>query len=55
MPGLFRAWAIRFGVGQYSMRVWLGPQEVCVRGLTPQDVVNVVPRPMQWDEGDKWA
>ena len=45
MPGLFQAWAIRFGVGQYSLRIWLDPQKLHVRGLTPQDVVNVIPRP----------
>ena len=32
-----------FGVGQYSMRIWLDPQTLQARGLTPQDVINVDP------------
>ena len=31
-----------FGVGQYSMRVWLDPQKMQARGLTPQDVVQAI-------------
>ena len=31
-----------FGVGQYSMRVWLDPQALHARDLTPQDVINVI-------------
>ena len=31
-----------FGVGQYSMRIWLDPQKLQARGLVPQDVINVV-------------
>src|SRR6266581_3591378 len=30
-----------FGVGQYSMRIWLDPQRLQARGLTAQDVINV--------------
>jgi hydrophobic/amphiphilic exporter-1 (mainly G- bacteria), HAE1 family len=29
-----------FGAGQYSMRVWLDPEKLRARGLTPQDVVQ---------------
>jgi HAE1 family hydrophobic/amphiphilic exporter-1 len=29
-----------FGAGQYSMRVWLDPEKLQARGLTPSDVVN---------------
>ena len=31
-----------FGVGQYAMRIWLDPQLLLARGLTPQDVVQAV-------------
>ena len=31
-----------FGVGQYSMRIWLDPQRLQARGLVPQDVINVI-------------
>jgi hydrophobic/amphiphilic exporter-1 (mainly G- bacteria), HAE1 family len=31
-----------FGVGQYSMRIWLDPEKLKARGLEPQDVVNAV-------------
>ena len=36
-----------FGVGQYSMRIWLDPQALHVRGLTPQDVINVIQQQSQ--------
>lgn len=36
-----------FGVGQYSMRVWLDPQKLYARGLTPQDVINVIQQQSQ--------
>ena len=36
-----------FGVGQYSMRIWLDPQKLYVRGLTAQDVVSVVQQQSQ--------
>ena len=29
-----------FGAGEYSMRVWLDPERMAARGLTPSDVVN---------------
>jgi hydrophobic/amphiphilic exporter-1 (mainly G- bacteria), HAE1 family len=31
-----------FGVGEYSMRVWLDPQQMFQRGLMPTDVVNAL-------------
>src|SRR5277367_1089547 len=31
-----------FGVGQYSMRIWLDPQTLHARGLAPQDVINAI-------------
>ncbi len=31
-----------FGAGEYSMRVWLDPDEMRVRGITPQDVVSMI-------------
>lgn len=31
-----------FGAGQYSMRVWLDPEKMRVRGLTPDDVIEVI-------------
>ncbi|MDN4999670.1 efflux RND transporter permease subunit [Bradyrhizobium sp. GCM10027634] len=31
-----------FGAGQYSMRVWLDPNKLQVRGLVPQDVINAI-------------
>ena len=31
-----------FGAGQYSMRVWLDPEKLRSRGLTPQDVVQAL-------------
>ncbi|HYX19658.1 MAG TPA: efflux RND transporter permease subunit, partial [Thermoanaerobaculia bacterium] len=31
-----------FGVGEYSMRVWLDPQQMYQRGLMPTDVVNAL-------------
>jgi HAE1 family hydrophobic/amphiphilic exporter-1 len=31
-----------FGVGEYSMRVWLDPQQMFQRGLMPSDVVNAL-------------
>ncbi len=36
-----------FGVGQYSMRIWLDPQALYARGLTPQDVINVIQQQSQ--------
>jgi HAE1 family hydrophobic/amphiphilic exporter-1 len=31
-----------FGVGQYAMRVWMDPQKLDARGLTPSDVVQAI-------------
>jgi hydrophobic/amphiphilic exporter-1 (mainly G- bacteria), HAE1 family len=31
-----------FGIGQYSMRVWLNPQQLLARSLTPKDVMNAI-------------
>jgi hydrophobic/amphiphilic exporter-1 (mainly G- bacteria), HAE1 family len=31
-----------FGAGQYSMRVWLDPDKMHARGLTPQDVIQAL-------------
>ena len=31
-----------FGAGDYSMRVWLDPQKVAERGLSPGDVVREI-------------
>src|SRR3954471_17156710 len=31
-----------FGAGQYSMRVWLNPNELQARSLTPQDVIQAM-------------
>jgi HAE1 family hydrophobic/amphiphilic exporter-1 len=36
-----------FGVGQYSMRVWLDPQRLRARGLTPSDVVQAIQQQSQ--------
>ncbi len=31
-----------FGAGEYSMRIWLDPEQMRVRGLTPQDVMSMI-------------
>jgi hydrophobic/amphiphilic exporter-1 (mainly G- bacteria), HAE1 family len=31
-----------FGIGEYSMRVWLDPESMRIRSLTPRDVMNAV-------------
>ncbi|HET6806821.1 MAG TPA: efflux RND transporter permease subunit, partial [Frateuria sp.] len=31
-----------FGAGEYSMRVWLNPEKLAMRGLTTGDVVNAI-------------
>jgi HAE1 family hydrophobic/amphiphilic exporter-1 len=31
-----------FGIGEYSMRVWLDPYQLNQRGLVPQDVINAI-------------
>ena len=36
-----------FGVGQYSMRVWLDPEKLQARGLGPQDVIQAITQQSQ--------
>ncbi|MBB3411164.1 HAE1 family hydrophobic/amphiphilic exporter-1 [Rhizobium sp. BK316] len=36
-----------FGAGQYAMRIWMDPNLLQARGLTPQDIVNVVQQQSQ--------
>jgi HAE1 family hydrophobic/amphiphilic exporter-1 len=36
-----------FGVGQYSMRVWLDPETLKARGLTPSDVISAIQQQSQ--------
>ena len=36
-----------FGAGQYSMRLWLNPNQMQARGLVPQDVVQAVQQQSQ--------
>ena len=36
-----------FGAGQYSMRVWLDPNKLQVRGLMPQDVISAIQQQSQ--------
>ena len=31
-----------FGIGQYSMRIWLDPQQMLQRSLMPSDVINAI-------------
>jgi hydrophobic/amphiphilic exporter-1 (mainly G- bacteria), HAE1 family len=31
-----------FGAGQYAMRIWMNPDLLQTRGLTPQDVINAI-------------
>lgn len=31
-----------FGMGDYSMRIWLNPDEMTIRGITPDDVVAAI-------------
>jgi multidrug efflux pump len=33
-----------FGSGDYAMRVWLNPQKIAERGLTPQEVITAISR-----------
>ena len=42
IPGV--AAANVFGVGNYSMRVWLDPAQLKMRNLAPSDVINVINR-----------
>jgi HAE1 family hydrophobic/amphiphilic exporter-1 len=36
-----------FGAGQYAMRIWMDPDLLQARGLTPQDVIDVVQQQSQ--------
>jgi HAE1 family hydrophobic/amphiphilic exporter-1 len=36
-----------FGVGEYSMRVWLDPETMKARGLTPSDVIKAIQQQSQ--------
>jgi HAE1 family hydrophobic/amphiphilic exporter-1 len=36
-----------FGVGQYSMRIWLDPQQMRLRGLNPSNVIQLVKKQSQ--------
>ncbi|WP_316228919.1 efflux RND transporter permease subunit [Bradyrhizobium sp. SZCCHNR1070] len=36
-----------FGSGQYSMRIWLDPSKLQVRGLVPQDVIQAIQQQSQ--------
>ncbi|HEY1933627.1 MAG TPA: multidrug efflux RND transporter permease subunit [Acetobacteraceae bacterium] len=40
VPGVGNA--VVLGVGQYAMRIWLDPQKLYARGLTPQDVIQAI-------------
>jgi HAE1 family hydrophobic/amphiphilic exporter-1 len=33
-----------FGIGEYSMRIWLDPEQMQQRSLTPKDVMNAIQR-----------
>ena len=35
------------GAGQYAMRIWLNPDLLQARGLTPQDVINIIQQQSQ--------
>ena len=45
MPGVGNVTV--FGAGQYSMRVWLDPNKLQVRGLMPQDVIQAIQQQSQ--------
>ena len=36
-----------FGAGQYAMRIWMNPELLQARGLTPQDVINAIQQQSQ--------
>src|SRR5690349_11231056 len=40
IPGMGQV--LLFGAGDYSMRVWLDPQKIAARGMTPGDVVRAI-------------
>ena len=31
-----------FGMGKYSMRIWLDPDQLTIRGITPADIVSAI-------------
>src|SRR6476659_3619152 len=37
-----------FGIGQYSMRIWLDPQMMLQRALMPSDVINAIQQQNAW-------
>jgi HAE1 family hydrophobic/amphiphilic exporter-1 len=37
-----------FGIGQYSMRIWLDPQMMLQRSLMPSDVINAIQQQNTW-------
>jgi hydrophobic/amphiphilic exporter-1 (mainly G- bacteria), HAE1 family len=39
--------AVVFGIGQYSMRVWLDPEQMKGRSLAPIDVINAIKQQSQ--------
>jgi hydrophobic/amphiphilic exporter-1 (mainly G- bacteria), HAE1 family len=45
VPGVGNA--VVLGVGQYAMRIWLDPQKLYARGLTPQDVIQAIQQQSQ--------
>ncbi|HKF62749.1 MAG TPA: efflux RND transporter permease subunit, partial [Dongiaceae bacterium] len=45
LPGVGNV--VVFGVGQYSMRIWLDPQKLFSFGLTAQDVIDVIKQQSQ--------
>src|SRR6185312_324294 len=36
-----------FGVGQYSMRIWMDPNQLQARGLVPEDVIRAIKQQSQ--------
>jgi HAE1 family hydrophobic/amphiphilic exporter-1 len=36
-----------FGVGQYAMRIWLDPESLRIRGLTPSDITQAIQQQSQ--------
>jgi len=36
-----------FGAGQYAMRIWMNPDLLQARSLTPQDVISAVQQQSQ--------
>lgn len=42
LPGVGEV--IVFGIGEYSMRIWLDPDRLAARNLTPKDVISAIKR-----------